>query len=74
MSNPVCPTNQKAGKAVDSLILKAMLDVSLTNVTSPAYYFCRDSIARRFITAQMDRNVLANPICAREFSKTCNGR
>jgi hypothetical protein len=43
MPNPICPTNQKAGKAVDSLILKAMLDVSLTHVTSPAYYFCRDS-------------------------------
>ncbi len=43
MPNPICPTNQKAGKAVDSLILKAMLGVSLTHVTSPAYYFCRDS-------------------------------
>ena len=43
MSNPVCPTNQQAGKAVDSLVLKAMLDVSLTQVTSPAYYFCRDA-------------------------------
>ena len=43
MSTPICPTNQKPGKAVDSLIIKAMLGVSLTQVTSPAYYLCRDS-------------------------------
>jgi hypothetical protein len=37
-----CPTNQQTGKAVDSLTLKALLAVPLTQMTSAEYRFCRD--------------------------------
>lgn len=42
LSIAVCPTNQKAGKAIDTLTLKALLSVPLTHVVHPAYRFCPD--------------------------------
>lgn len=36
-----CPTNQQIGKSVDSLTLKALLDLPLTQLPSAEYYFCR---------------------------------
>lgn len=41
-SHVPCPTNQQIGKAVDSLTVKAMLAVPLTQITSADYRFCRD--------------------------------
>ena len=38
----LCPTNQKAGKAIDTLTLKALLAVPLTQITYSAYRFCPD--------------------------------
>lgn len=35
-----CPTNQQVGKAVDSVTLKALLAVSLTEVRPVEYRFC----------------------------------
>src|SRR5262245_57713849 len=37
-----CPTNHKVGKAADTLILKAMLSIPLTQVVSDSYFFCPD--------------------------------
>lgn len=36
-----CPTNQKVGKAVDTLTLKALLGVPLTQVAAAEYRFCQ---------------------------------
>ena len=38
---PPCPTNQQVGKSVDSLTLKALLAVSLTQVSAVKYRFCQ---------------------------------
>ena len=40
---PVCPTNGKLGKPVDTLTLKALLGVSLTEVRETKYRFCPDA-------------------------------
>ena len=40
---PVCPTNGKLGKPVDTLTLKALLNVSLTEVRETTYRFCPDA-------------------------------
>ncbi len=37
-----CPTNQKIGKAIDTLTLKALLALPLTQVTHDDYRFCPD--------------------------------
>lgn len=37
-----CPTNQKVGKSIDILTLKALLALPLTQVTYSAYCFCPD--------------------------------
>jgi Zinc binding domain len=36
-----CPTNQQVGKAIDSLTLKALLGLPLTQLRPVAYRFCR---------------------------------
>ncbi len=42
-SRPVrCPTNQQVGKVVDTLTVKAMLAVPLTQILPVEYRFCRD--------------------------------
>lgn len=38
----ICPSNQKFGKPVDSLTIKALLAVTLARVSSTDYYFCPD--------------------------------
>jgi hypothetical protein len=38
-----CPTNQRIGRRVDSLTLKALLAVSLTEVRPIEYRFCREA-------------------------------
>jgi hypothetical protein len=38
---PACPTNGKVGKAVDTLILKALLARPLTELAANDYRFCR---------------------------------
>ena len=40
-TSPACPTNGKTGKAVDTLILKALLSLSLTELRASEYRFCR---------------------------------
>lgn len=40
-SGTPCPTNQKVGKLVDSLTLKALLALPLTQLSSTEYYFCK---------------------------------
>ena len=40
---PACPTNGKLGKPVDTLTLKALLNVSLTEVRETTYRFCPDA-------------------------------
>jgi hypothetical protein len=37
-----CPTNQRTGKPVDTITLKALLAVPLTEVQSTSYGFCPD--------------------------------
>lgn len=41
-SKPVCPTNQKVGKAIDTLTLKALLALPLTQLIYGEYRFCPD--------------------------------
>ncbi len=41
--NSPCPTNRQAGKVVDTLTLKALLDVPLSQLRPIAYHFCRAS-------------------------------
>lgn len=41
-SKAVCPTNQKVGKTIDTLTLKALLALPLTQVTHSEYRFCTD--------------------------------
>ena len=38
---PACPTNGRAGKSVDTLILKALLARPLTEIRASDYRFCR---------------------------------
>lgn len=38
---PACPKCGQTGKAVDTQVVKAMLDVSLRRVTASEYFFCR---------------------------------
>jgi hypothetical protein len=38
----VCPTKQKVGKSIDTLTLKAVLALPLTQVTHNEYRFCPD--------------------------------
>ena len=39
--NPVCPTNGKAGKPVDMQTIKSLLALSLSELRSDQYFFCR---------------------------------
>lgn len=41
-AKPACPTNQKVGKAIDSITLKALLALPLTQVVDQDYRFCPD--------------------------------
>lgn len=38
----VCPTNHRAGQPVETVTLKALLALPLTEITHPPYYFCLD--------------------------------
>jgi hypothetical protein len=40
-TKPACPTNQQIGKPVDSLTIKALLSVPLTELPVAEYHFCR---------------------------------
>ena len=42
-STAVCPQSGSRGKRVDSLTLKAMLAVSLSELRDTNYYFCKDA-------------------------------
>ena len=42
MPAPVCPTNSRPGKLVDSLILKACLAIPLTELRPTSYHFCQE--------------------------------
>lgn len=41
-SKPICPTNQQVGKTIDTLTIKALLAISLTQVKTENYLFCPD--------------------------------
>jgi hypothetical protein len=43
MNQSICPTCQKAGKPVETLTLKALLAVSLTELRDVEYHFCPTS-------------------------------
>ncbi len=67
---PACPTNGKTGKAVDTLILKALLSLSLTELRASEYRFCRaPDCATVYYSADGSQTFAESDLRARVFQK-----